>query len=99
MDLLTLVLLALATARITRLVTLDSIADPARHAILTRAYSHSDARGDFVDELLSCPWCAGFWVSLAAAWALMVLDPSWVRWLSLPWALSYLTGALANTVE
>lgn len=56
-DPLYLVLLALAAARVTRLFTHDTITDPLRLQA---------ARWKFTDDLLSCPWCIGFWISAAA---------------------------------
>lgn len=50
---------SLAAARITRVITTDSISDPFRLFVSDRVQS------DWVDTLLSCPWCMGFWVSLA----------------------------------
>jgi hypothetical protein len=57
----TFALLALASYRLTRLVTRDRITACIRKRL----------RGDRVGYLLRCPWCAGFWISLLAylAWA------------------------------
>jgi hypothetical protein len=54
--------LALATARLTRLITEDSITEPVRDRV--------SARHELLDELVHCRWCAGVW----AAGAVLVAD-------------------------
>src|SRR5690242_20889167 len=54
------VVAALAAARITRLVTRDTITQPLRLWLINR--SGVDSR---LAELLSCDWCSGVWVSSA----------------------------------
>lgn len=51
---------AVAAARITRLITTDDLTDPIRLWIAETYQS------DWVDKLFSCDWCMGFWVSLFA---------------------------------
>jgi hypothetical protein len=51
-----LVLLVLASYRLTHLVVFDSITEPIRNRL---------APVPFVGELVSCYWCAGVWVSAA----------------------------------
>jgi hypothetical protein len=53
---------ALATARLTRLITQDTITDPLRDQV---SKVHP-----MVDELVHCPWCAGVW----AAGAILLAD-------------------------
>jgi hypothetical protein len=60
---------ALATARLTRLVTADRLTLPVRRAMLTRV-----REGGQLEYLLSCGWCASFWIALPVAaltWALI----------------------------
>lgn len=97
MDVLTLVLVALAAARITRLVTTDSIADPVRDWLLD--LPRSERAAEWWADLVSCPWCAGWWVAVAATLVLSFAPTGAVRWLALPWALSYAVGALATNLE
>lgn len=54
-----LLLLALASARVTRLLVADAFPPVAR--LRSRLAAH----GDWQDYLLSCPWCMGAWVALA----------------------------------
>lgn len=56
-DPLYLILLFLAAARVTRLFTHDTITEPLRLQAM---------RWQLTDDLVSCPWCIGFWVSAAA---------------------------------
>jgi hypothetical protein len=55
MDTLTFVLVALATYRLTRLVTADKISQPLREVAV--------ARSDFLGYLTSCDWCLSIWVA------------------------------------
>jgi hypothetical protein len=55
MSTLTLVLVALATYRLTRLVTADKISQPIREKAI--------ARSDFLGYLTSCDWCLSIWVA------------------------------------
>lgn len=66
------VLLALASYRVTRIVTTDKITEPIferiRWGLERRWYAKHDGGSDthFNSKLafmLSCPWCLGFWVS------------------------------------
>jgi len=62
----TLILAVGATARLTRLATVDTISAPVRAAVvkITRNPDHPLA------TLLRCPWCMGVWVgALVAGWA------------------------------
>jgi len=52
-----LVLAAMASMRLTRLATTDSITEQARVWIVAKANK------DWVETLLTCPWCIGFWIS------------------------------------
>jgi hypothetical protein len=61
------VLVALAAFRLTRLIQRDTILDGPRKAVMDRHYA------DRIGELLNCPWCLGFWVSVAVVLAATVL--------------------------
>lgn len=61
------VLVALASYRLTRLLQLDSILDGPRNRFLDK---HA---ADRLGELVNCPWCLGFWVSLAVVLAAVLL--------------------------
>lgn len=55
MNWLELVLLILASFRLTHLVVFDSITEPVRQRLLPVP---------FLGDLVSCYWCAGIWVSV-----------------------------------
>lgn len=82
----TLLVVALAVFRITRLLVVDSITDPLRDFA---------SRWWFTDELLSCPWCTSFWVGLGAT-IVYALSPDVAFWLSLPFAFSAVAGLLST---
>lgn len=58
---------ALAVARVTGLITTDSITEPIRDWITVRLDDRPATLGEAVSTLITCPWCAGMWVSLIAA--------------------------------
>lgn len=60
-------LVALAAFRVTRLLQLDSILDAPRRRFLDK---HA---ADRWGELVNCPWCLGWWVSLAVVLAASTL--------------------------
>lgn len=60
------------TARLTRLVTADSITDPARDWIEAKAKAKlgKGAWAKF-DDLVSCPWCVSVWVGFATSFIVL----------------------------
>lgn len=88
------VALVLASARVTRLITHDSIFTPVRQWVLIRAERHSIARLQWWDELLSCPWCTGMWVSFAATAGWLTLPRETTLVIASTLALAYLVGVL-----
>lgn len=80
-----LILLTLSSARITHLVTTDSIAEPFRELF---------ADHPWWDELLHCPWCAGAWISLAHTLLLTQSDNPFLFTLVTAAAISYAVGWL-----
>lgn len=79
-----LVLLALAAARVTRLFTHDVITDELRLQA---------TRWQFTDDLLSCPWCIGFWISAAAVLSFLHLsDHLAFQFVVLTFAVSQVVG-------
>lgn len=80
------VIVALAAARLTRLVTEDTITEPLRVWASSRP---------FVYELVTCPWCIGFWISLATVGVWWTVGDRAV-WLLAPFAVSHIVG-WANT--
>lgn len=55
-------------------------------------------RPEWIDQLLSCPWCLGFWVCLAAVGA-FILAPTGTTWALLPFALSAVVGLVAKNLD
>ena len=54
-------------------------------------------KGTFLGNLIQCPWCAGFWVSLAVFGA-FVLIPEITVFALLPFAMRVLVGGYANKI-
>jgi hypothetical protein len=54
-------LIGLASYRIWRLIAIDTITAPLRRPIKP---------GSWVDQLVSCAWCLGFWITIAITFAL-----------------------------
>jgi hypothetical protein len=86
------VLLVLAALRITRFVLIDS---------LGRRNKKSEK---YVEGLLSCPFCIGFWISLVGVATLYAAGGPgqaalWWRALAGVWALSYLVGHGVNRLD
>lgn len=62
-----LVVYALAVARLTGLVTVDTITEDIRHGVIKKLDDRPRTLGAYVATLITCPWCAGMWVSAVAA--------------------------------
>ena len=75
-------IVCLAAARLTRLVTDDTITEPLR-------VWASDRR--VLYELVTCPWCIGFWISLGCV-AVWWTTGDRAVWLLAPFAVSYVAG-------
>jgi hypothetical protein len=58
---------ALAVARVTGLIVADAITEPIRDRIVVWLDDTPGSAGAWFSTLITCPWCAGMWVSLAAA--------------------------------
>jgi hypothetical protein len=92
MDVITLALSALATARITRLVTTDRITEAPRNSIIRRL-----PRESLLAYMLLCDWCSSVYVGAAVAGA-------WWAWghtaaytaVTAALAFSYVAGFLAS---
>ena len=86
---LTLVVAGLAGYRITRLLVEDTILDRPREWL--------EDRSAWAGSLLSCYWCAGFWIGVALTLMLtFTLSLPLIVWLLLPFAFSALTGILSE---
>lgn len=76
-----LVILALAVARISRLITEDTLTQPIRDWIMTKEAGWKQGKVGAVSltTLINCHWCAGIWVTAG------VIGLSWVDWLWWLW--------------
>lgn len=72
-------ILSLALFRLIKLIGDDTILDQPRDWL-------SDHFGDTFDELITCPWCIGFWLGIPL-WASWLLFPDFTVALSTFWAL------------
>lgn len=94
--LITVVLVVGASARLTRLITADTIAGPLRAKLITWTKSTK------VGEFITCPWCIGFWISVAvtyAAWEVNgwpLTGQSLAAGIGLALSTSYAVGILAG---
>lgn len=88
------VLLALAAFRVWKIIGDDEILSRPREAVIRRLGGTDDKFALF----LICPWCAGFWITLAwwGAWALW---PHWTLAAAVPFALSAAVGLTASALD
>ncbi len=92
-----LVVYALAVARVTGLITTDSITEPARDRLVGWLDDRPATMGSFIAALIQCPWCAGMWVSLIAAPLVWFWGDSPVMLIpAIALAFSQATGATHN---
>lgn len=91
-----LVVLALATARITGLITSDDITADLRNRIIYRKGSVDHPRG-LIADLIRCQWCVSIWV------AIVVVTVAWfghshisLFLIALVLAFSQITGMLSK---
>jgi hypothetical protein len=78
--------------RIWRMVARDSIFDKPRQAL----YDHPRTP-QWVEDLIDCPWCLGWWLNVAfAAFMYVAADISFPSALIVALAGSTLTGALGR---
>lgn len=93
MELITLALTALATARLTRLITTDTIFDAPRERLIVAL----PVRLEPLAYLMQCSWCMSVWVGAGTAIA-------WYAWgdtraylvVTAALAFSHITGWLAT---
>lgn len=88
---------ALAVARVTGLIVADTITEPIRDRIIGWLDDTPGSAGEWFASLITCPWCAGMWVSLIAAPLVWLWHDSPIMLIpALALALSQFTGATAN---
>lgn len=85
-DWLTIALALGLAARLTRLITLDTITQPIR-----------DRLKGFLAALIECPWCSGVWVAVPVglSW-LWWADQTWWQVTALIGTVAWVAGALAG---
>lgn len=83
-DIIPLVVLALASYRLTRFLVIDTLISGLRNKVhgflINRAQKNDKLRilWEKLYDLSSCTWCSGFWVSLALYWLYVWCSPtSW----------------------
>lgn len=103
----TVVVFALAVARVTRFITVDKLSENVRGRLVDAAWRRwrpavpSNGR-QWADEpkpayLLTCPWCASIYVAaVAAPLAWFLGDTPWLFIPALACAFSQVTGLLAK---
>lgn len=84
---------ALAVARLTRLVTTDTITEPVRNWLAVIRPGRLAERPR-VAEFLTCPWCISFWIAIGVV-MLQTLAPSACLPISAVLAFSQVAGLLA----
>lgn len=88
---------ALAVARVTGLIVSDTITEPVRDRVLLWLDDAPGSVGEWLGYLITCPWCAGMWISLAAAPAVWWFgDRPWMLIPALALAFSQVTGMIAG---
>ncbi|MDQ0376504.1 DUF1360 domain-containing protein [Amycolatopsis thermophila] len=89
-----------AAARLTRLVTRDSITDVPRAKLEHWAnvrkhgeeYTADDAEHDphWATQLVNCPWCIGFWITAATVTSAHLWgEKRWWQYVAGVWASSF----------
>lgn len=69
------VLDALACARLTRLITRDTITDRLRWPLIRR--SANGELPEWVGEFVRCPWCVSIWVAFGIVAARRTIPRAW----------------------
>lgn len=99
------VLLALAGFRIYRLLAYDVIMRPLRIRFITHraevdgtTYVGPGRYRPKLDEFWHCPWCLGFWCSVAV-WAAWLGWPGATLGASVPLAMSAVVGLVEHNLD
>lgn len=105
-----LLLLILASARVTRLFTTDNV--PGQWWIYGPLYKRAYGQGSHHKapkwgkylEGLTCPFCVGFWVCVVAVLLLWLVGgpghaAEWWRWVAGAFALNYVVGHLSGRMD
>lgn len=91
-----LALLGLAAFRTWKLIGDDTILDRPRNWSMLGAYKLGGAKGKlYWETLIECPWCAGFWISLAW-WGAWEAWPHTTLVVTVPLVISAIVGFLGT---
>lgn len=92
-----LIVYSLAISRVTGLITSDSLTESARDQLIAWLDDRPKTLGNLIATLITCPWCAGMWVSLVAAPLVWFFGTSPVMLVpALALAFSQVTGMIAH---
>lgn len=92
-----LLLYALAVARVTGLITTDTITEEIRGDLIGWLDDRPKTLGAYLATLITCSWCAGMWVSFIAAPLVWFWGDSPVMLIpTISLAFSQVTGATHN---
>jgi hypothetical protein len=86
---------ALASYRVTRLVVSDGIIESQRRAVVERLRRRGHRK---LVELSECPWCIGFWVAAGVVVARRLAPRAWSPVADV-FAFSAVSGLLASQVR
>jgi hypothetical protein len=96
-------LLVLASARVTRLILVDSLGEwwLVKPAIVWATGRKSEK---YIEGLLTCPFCIGFWICLAGVGSLMLAGGPgnaavWWQVLAGTFSLSYIVGHVVAKID
>lgn len=100
MDLFGVALVVFASARVIRLLVVDDAGRLFRTAIVAGFGVFGDRGAAVGEDMLQCPFCVGFWISLAAAASFLFWgDETWWQLGALALSVSYLAGHLAARLD
>lgn len=93
----TLVVVALAVARLTGLVVADTITDRARVALIDWLDDRERTLGASITKLITCSWCTSMWVAAVVAPLVWFhADNPWLLVPALVLALSQAAGMMSQ---
>lgn len=82
LDIIPLVILAVASYRLTRFLVIDTLISGIRNKFHTVLVNNAQKRGKLrliwekIYDLTSCTWCSGFWVSAILYWIYTWTSPA-----------------------
>ena len=100
MELVGIGLVVFASARLTRLLVIDAAGEVFRVAIRAGFGVFGDRAAVAAEDLLECPFCIGFWISLGVAGSFVTYgDALWWNVIALALSVSYLAGHLVARLD